>query len=205
MAQDCREKRAQYIDTSVKVREAFHFAHPMEQIQATEKYCTAVYDSNLRSKDANMLINAWRTGQKLAWWSPRNTHTYLVEEVLAHRMQNLHGSLFHRSVTFFRGLMASPSQEVAVVALMAARDLRSNLGSNLAEVKKMTGLDPWTAGRGELRLALDAAVRREVPEADSWRPVYLQKLLGCRVEAHYRADLEEVARLDGLLESLVIN
>ena len=46
-----------------------------------------------------------------------------------------------------------------------------------------------TAGRGELRSALDGAVRREEPEEDSWRPVYLQKLLGYRVEAHYRADL----------------
>ena len=47
------------------------------------------------------------------------------------------------------------------------------------------------------------AVRREVPEEDSWRSVYLQKLVGCRVEAHYGADLEEVARLDGLIKSLV--
>jgi len=37
-----------------------------------------------------------------------------------------------------------------------------------------------------------APVRREVPEEDSWRPVYLKKLLGCRVEAHYGADLEEM-------------
>ena len=61
------------------------------------------------------------------------------------------------------------------------------------------------SGRGELRTALDGAVRREVSEEDSWRPVYLQKLLGYRVEAHYRADLEEEARLDGLIQSLVHN
>ena len=42
----------------------------------------------------------------------------------------------------------------------------------------------------------------EVLEADSWRPVYLKKLLSSRVEALYKADLEEVARLDGLIESL---
>ena len=44
-----------------------------------------------------------------------------------------------------------------------------------------------------------------VLEEDRWRPVYLQKLLGCRVEAHYEADLEEEARLDGLIQSLVTN
>ena len=41
-------------------------------------------------------------------------------------------------------------------------------------------------------------------EQDSWRSVYLQKLLGCSM-GHYGADVEEVARLDGLIESLVHN
>ena len=152
-----------------------------------------------------MLVNAWRTGHKLAWGVPRSTHTYLVEEVLAPGLQHLQASIFHRFVTFFQGLLASPSQEVAVVARLAARDLRSNLGSNLEEVRRRTGLDPWTAGRWELRSALNREARREVPEEDSWRPVYLQKLLGNRVEAHYGADLEEEARLDGLIQSLVTN
>ena len=60
-------------------------------------------------------------------------------------------------------------------------------------------------GWWELQAALHREARREVPEEDSWRPVYLQKLLGNRVEAHYGADLEEEARLDGLIQSLVTN
>ena len=52
-----------------------------------------------------------------------------------------------------------------MVALMAARDMRRNLGSNLEEVRRKTGVDPWTAGRGELSSALDGAVR-EVPDID---------------------------------------
>ena len=43
MSQDCKEKRAQFIDSSVKIQESFGFAHPHEQIVAIEKYCTAVY------------------------------------------------------------------------------------------------------------------------------------------------------------------
>ena len=61
MAQDCREKRAQYIDSSVKNREMFSFAHPAEQILAVEKYCTAVYSSNLwdlGGKESIALTNA---------------------------------------------------------------------------------------------------------------------------------------------------
>ena len=38
LTQDCREKRAQFIDKSAKIRETFKFAHPSEQIIAVEKY-----------------------------------------------------------------------------------------------------------------------------------------------------------------------
>ena len=83
MLQDCREKRARMIDSSVKIRESFSFAHPTEQILAVTKYCSAAYGSNLwdlGSREAQMFPNAWRTGHKLAWDVPRSCHTFLVQE-----------------------------------------------------------------------------------------------------------------------------
>jgi hypothetical protein len=80
------EKRAQFIESSVKAREGFGFAHPADQITALEKYCTAAYGSNLwdlGGREAVMFTNAWRTGHKLAWDVPRTCHTYLVQTVLA--------------------------------------------------------------------------------------------------------------------------
>ena len=91
-----------------------------------------------------------------------------------------------------------------MVALLAARDIRSTVGSNLALVRMETGLDPWVAGRAELRAALEAADRASVPQQDSWRAPYLQKLLAARLEAHYTADKEEEKRLQSLIASLVI-
>ena len=91
------------------------------------------------------------------------------------------------------------------MALLAARDLRSSLGSNLALVREETGLDPWVAGRAELRAALEAADRAPVPQLDSWRAPALVKLLTARLQAHYAADREEEGRLQGLIDSLVIN
>ena len=41
-----------------------------------------------------------------------------------------------------------------MVALLAARDLQSNLGSNLALVKKLTVLDPLVAPRASCVLPL---------------------------------------------------
>ena len=70
MQQDCREKRGRFIDESVKIRETFEFAHPVEKICAGEKYCASMYGNNLwdlRSPEAKMIFNSRKTGIKLAW------------------------------------------------------------------------------------------------------------------------------------------
>ena len=38
MEDDCKQKRAEFIDSAVKVRESFDFAHPSEILNATAKY-----------------------------------------------------------------------------------------------------------------------------------------------------------------------
>ena len=74
---------------------------------------------------------------------------------------------------------------------------------NLDLVKRITGLDPWVAGRGQLYSALQATDRREVALEDSWLSHCLQGILSARLEAHYMADTEEVHRLQGLRQYIV--
>ena len=112
-------------------------------------------------------------------------------------------SLIERFHGFFRSLLGSPSQEVVVVALLAGRDIRSTLGSNLTLLRNKTGLDPWAVGKGQLKAALERSTRKEVPELDYWRPQLLQKLLTARLQAHYLADLVEEERITTLIDSLV--
>ena len=152
-----------------------------------------------------MMINAWRTGHKLACDVPRACHIFLVESMLAHHVPSLRASLLHRATDFFHGLLAGPSHEVTVVALLAARDLRSSLGANMTLVREESGLDPWVAGRSMLQAALEAADRAMVPHLDRWRLPYLVNLLSYRLQAHYLADMEEEQRLQSLINSLVIN
>ena len=67
MRQDAREKRARLIDSHVKIRETFSFAHPEEQLKDAEKYCMSLYGSNLydfNDKEFEMICSAWRTGVK---------------------------------------------------------------------------------------------------------------------------------------------
>ena len=173
-----------------------------------EKYSTAAYGSNLwdlGSTEAKMFTNVWRTGHKLAWDVPRDCHTYLVDEVLAPGVQSMKASLLSKFVGFFRSLITSPSSEVMVVAMLAARDVRSSLGKNLSLVRETTGLDPWVARSGQLRAALNLSDRREVPEMELYRVPLLQKLLGQRLQAHYMTNVEEEERLTALINSLVVN
>ena len=208
MRQDASEKRARFIDMSVKIRETFSFAHPAEQLQAVMKYCTSIYGSNLynfEDDEFGMICGAWKTGVKLAWGVHRGCRTYLVQHVLAPGIPSLRVSLLLRFRKFFRSLLTSPSPEVQVAALLAARDLRSSVGSNLALLRDETGLDPWTCSDGQLRAALLRAEEAPVPAEDAWRIAYTWWLLEERLECFYCGDTEGEKRLQGLLDSLVIN
>ena len=185
MCQDCREKQAQFIDSSVKVREAFNFTHPYEQILATEKYCTSLYGSNiwdLTSPEAEMVFAAWRTGHKLAWRVHRGCRSYLVQQVLAPHVTILRVQILCKFCGFFRSLLYS-------------------VGANLA----WPGLDLLLVGPGHLRAALLAADRVVVPDRDTWRVPYLERLLSERLQAYYRADTQAEEQLIVLINSLVIN
>ena len=129
----------------------------------------------------------------------------MTEEVLAPQVSSMKASLSSKFIGFFHCLITSPSNEVMVVTMLAARDLRSNLGKNLSMVRETTGLDPWVARPGQLRAALNLSDRREVPEMELYRVPLLQKLLGQRLQAHYMADVEEEERLTALINSLVVN
>ena len=209
MRRDAVEKRAQFIDSSVKIRETFHFAHPNEQLQAIEKYCTSVYGSNLYNFDSNefsMICSAWKTGVKLTWGVHRGCRTYLVQHVLAPDVTPLRVNLLLRFRTFFRSLLTSPSLEVQVAARLASRDIRSTVGSNLAVLRKESGgLDPWTSSPGQLKAALLRAQTVEVPPVDAWRVPYLSRLLTARLRCYYSGDKKEEKQLISLIDSLVIN
>ena len=94
---------------------------------------------------------------------------------------------------------------MTAIALLAARDIRSNLGANLKLVQEKSKLDLWMAGMDQLLGALEAADRVEVPQLDSWRPAYLKKLLAQQLQAHYRADTREEERIQTMIVSLVKN
>ena len=208
MTQDCLEKRAAFIDESVKIREMFNFAHPLEVITAVEKYCCSFYSSNLwdlNSPGVDSVCAAWRTNIKLAWNVDRACHRYFVSEVLAPETRPLKVSLLSRFHNFFLSLLDSPSHEVQVMARLSARDIRSSTGSNLRLLTDMSNCDPWTVSNSVMKHMLMEGCQIEMPDGDQWRLPCLEKLLAARLEAHYSANTEEESRLTDLITSLVTN
>ena len=209
MRRDAVEKRAQFINCSVKIRESFSFAHPDEQLQAAEKYCTSVYGSNLydfNSKEFNMICSAWKTSVKLAWGVHRGCRTYILQQVLAPGVTSLRVNLLMRFRTFFRSLLVSPSQEVQVAMRLAARDIRTPVGSNLALLRQESGgLDPWTCSSGQLRAALLKSESVPVPDRDRWRLPYLRHLLKERQDHYYAGNVLNEKHVASLIDSLVVN
>ena len=208
MSQDCKEKRASFIDGSVKIREMFNFAHPSEIITAIEKYCSSWYGSNVwrfESASVESILASWRTCIKLTWNIPRSCHNYFVDYVLAMHSPPLLCSLLSRFHKFFLSLLESDSSQVSVIARLAARDVRSNLGSNLRLLKETSGLDPWCTGTVAMKERLAESCLREIPPEDLWRVPYLEKLLSARQWAHYNTEEDIEKELSAIIDSLVTN
>ena len=206
MEQDCRTKRAEFIDKAVKTRESFQFAHPEEVILATEKYCTNFYGSQLwmlRSETAEMIYASWRTNLKLIWNLPRNCKNYFIGSLLAPEVTPPRVSLLCRFHRFFRSLLDSPSKEIRMMACLSARDIRTSLGSNLSHIREETGLDPWLFGGTRMKNALLIASKSEIPIKEIWRVPLLEKYIHERTIAHYNGDTSTEDTLNNLIYSLV--
>ena len=204
MTQDCRAKRAEYVGQTVKLREQFQFAHPTEKIIAMEKHCTHFYGSNLwdlRSDTASMVYSSWRSSVKLAWGLPRNSKNFLIGSLLAPHISPPVVTLMHRQAKFFHTLLQSPSQEIQVLARLSARDVRTNIGSNLDQIRIESGLHPWTYGGLRLKEELSSFHHVMVPGADIWRIPYLERLLDERLTNYYNGNNAD-DDLEALIQSL---
>ena len=207
MNQDCREKRAEFIDNSVKIREMFSFAHPSEVITAIDKYCCSWYGSSiwcLQSSAVESICAAWRTAVKLAWNVDRACHGYFIDQVLAPGFRPLKASLLSRFHNFFASMLQSPSREIQTMARISARDIRSNFGSNLNLIREITNLDPWESPNQVIKNKLSQAECMLAPDEDFWRPGLLSKLLGARLEAYYWNNSDDEQIFTDLINSLTI-
>ena len=102
-----------------------------------------------------------------------------------------------RYSTFFKNLLRSPCSEVAVLAELMAKDVRSTTAGNLAHVSAITGLNCSSADKLAVKAALPIG---EVPESERWRLGLLDSLLSER--AALEKEGKDVKRIISMLGSL---
>ena len=108
---------------------------------------------------ATQLMNCWGVTVKDVWDVPRATHR-VYARWLAGQHSSFREDLLSRWVKFYQSLYTGPSLEVAVIARVAAGDLRSNTGANNRLILKETGLNARTATSAQVRCELK---KREKP------------------------------------------
>ena len=113
--------------------------------------------------------------------------------------------LLTRFLGLFQNLVDNVSYKVSVVSRLAARDIRTNLGSNISLIREETQLDPWSTDKGTLRHVLTSNEREEVKKEDIWRCPFLTTLLQEKLYHQYRSNTEDETRVNMLINSLVIN
>ena len=92
---------------------------------------------------------------KLVWGVPSSNYTYLVEGYFASDQTSLRNQILSRYPGFFRGLLASPSKEVRILARMVRDDPRSTTCRNL-------------------RFLIQKTLMQEVERYSSWRVMHLE-------------------------------
>ena len=136
------------------------------------------------------------TGQCYGHWTVSRRASISV----AGRCWSSRQQIISRYVKFVRGLLSSPSEEVALVANIVSHDMGSTIGRNMAMIRRETGLNTWVATPVQVRDNLPSAA---VPQQDKWRLNLLQKYIVHRRKME--GNLEETQHITLLINSLCIN
>ena len=154
-----------------------------------------LYD--LSGQASQSYLKSWTTFVKLAWDVPRDSYTYLVENVLAESHVPLRKQIYARYVNFFQHLFTSTSQEIRHLARVVSRDARSTVFRNVLFINKLSGLSPWDYSSWRIAQKIENVA---VPPNNDWRLSLLSKLLATRRQKS--ALLEDTSRTTLMINSL---
>ena len=95
--------------------------------------------------------------------------------------------------------------EVASLANLISRDIRSSTGANLRALRDISGKDPWVDSPTAIKAALADTEQVQIHDMDKWRVRYLGVLLEQRMEWNYLGSEDEKNAVQKLIDSLYIN
>ena len=182
MELDARMKRARFIENSTAIREAFHFAHPVQILEATTVYAAHLFGSNLWAlygERASMAWRSWDQAVKRAWRVPLSTHRYTVAHLLGAGFLSLRQNLLPLYIGFFQNLLKSACREVQIVANIVSRNVLTCTDRNLRLISEEFNVNPWLASVKEARSRVKLP---DIPVEDEWLLPQLEAALEERLE-----------------------
>ena len=128
----------------------------------------------------------------------------VYDQLLERGMTSVKCDIMSRYAGYVQALVDSPSTEVSIMANIAIRDVRSNTGSNIAYIRRQTGLCASQCRSQDIKQKfIEGAV---VPDdCDVWRVEYLGKLLASRGEYYYAGNNYLASEITTQINSLCIN
>ena len=127
----------------------------------------------------------------------------MLQQVLSCGETSAKTDILSRYSNFSKGLKSSISREVRVLFNLVARDLQTITAKNIRFVEKESETDLWTVSQYVLKQKLHSNQLVDIPIRDRWRVDYLSSLLRQLQEAKLLAQVEQVTRLQDLINSLV--
>ena len=161
----------------------------MQRFVITRTYCYGVMLHDLGSQSTESIFKAWNTAVKLTWNVPRDTYTYIVENLLGRNFQSLRNQIYSRYSRFFQSLLNSSSREVSFLANIVSRDCQSVTAKNVEHAVGCT------------TMRIKAGLKKPpAPQNDEWRLPLLLKMLDHR--RHEESLLHETENLSKMIDSL---
>lgn len=175
LAQDIKEKRAQYIQRNNELCQEFAFAHWSTKVKINNIYNTHFTGSvlwDLLGKDADMIYNTWNVSIRKMMRLDRQTHRHFVEPLSKTRHIKL--SLLKRFLTFTDKVGKSIKGPVKTLFETIKDDCRSLTGRNLRGVMLLCGKNKL---RRPIPQDLLTIPYKSSPAKDYWKLDMLEELI----------------------------
>ena len=190
---DCNMRRGAYIGETIELLNLFQFAHPMQKLAAVQTYACSFYGSNLvdlYGPAACQLYRAWQVTVRDAWGVPRQTHNYIVDNLLSGHFPHIRQLIIRRFFKFVNGLITSKNPVISALSYWGVHTRLSTTGNNVANIWKEFKMNPLQCSPVNFSIP-----KREVPENGHEIMDLLKRLFETRsseTEPEIVSELEEL-------------
>ena len=179
MEQDIREKRAIFIDRCMELNQEFHTYPPSVKLKMSQIYNSHFTGSALwdfTSDRFKQLCNSWNVNVRIMFELPKDTHSWLVEELAGGR--HAKQMIMSRYIGYISQLCNNKRASVRLLFKLVSNDARTVTGSNIRYIKLTTGIDIIPGSTSKFHLK-DYRVY-ECPVQEKWKIALLQSLIELR-------------------------